>query len=162
MLSSSSSSDCSLKLTRSKTRSTKAKSTKAPPRILHFTLNHDEWKLFYDNKSAMVADNWSTQLSQYIARVGITCSIAFKKRHEKKKESRKKNCNLFSCYGQCRIGSCPVNVSIVVEEEPKNKTSPSIFTVYVFGDANHNRKEASSGRPLSGLERSVMGMFFVF
>jgi hypothetical protein len=143
-------------------RTTRTKQIEHPRRTQHFTLNYDEWRRFYDLKTAKVADNWSNQLATYITRIGITCTVAFKKHHEKKKESRKKNCNLFSCHGRCMIKLCPIHLRIIVEEEPKNKTSPSVFTVYVFGDANHNREIATAQRPLRGLERSAMGMCFIF
>lgn len=51
--------------------------------------------------------------------------------------------------------------SVVVEEEPRNKTSPAVFTVYVFGNINHDGKNATGSRPLRGVERRVMGMYFV-
>ena len=156
------SSDRSLKSDCSEMRTTRTKQIERPRRIQHFTLNYDEWRQFYDAKTAKVADNWSNQLATYISRIGITCSIAFKKHHDKKKESRKKNCNLFCCRGRCMIKLCPVELCIIVEEKPRNKTSPSVFTVYVFGDADHNRKIATARRPLRGLERSAMGMYFVF
>jgi hypothetical protein len=143
-------------------RTTRTKQIQHPRNIQHFTLNYDEWRRFYDTKTAKVADNWSNQLTTYITRTEITCSVAFKKRHEKKKKSRKKNCNLFSCHGRCMIELCPVKLCIIVEKKPKDKTTPSVFTVYVFGDANHNRKIATASRPLRGPERSAMGMRFVF
>lgn len=142
-------------------RTTRTKRIDRPKRILHFTLNYDEWRRFYDPKTAKVDENWPNQLASHVTRIGITCSLVFKRHHEKKKDSRKKNCNLFTCLGRCTIGLCPVELRIVVEEEPKNKTSPSVFTVYQFGDVNHDREIATAGRPLRGLERSIMGMCLV-
>lgn len=156
------SSDCSLKSECSDLRVIRTKSIKRPRRIQHLTLNHEEWRQFYDSKRPKVADNWSNQLATYVARIGITCSVAFKRHHQKKQGSRKKNCNLFSCFGRCTIASCPVTLRVIVEEAPKNKTSPAIFTVYVFDDANHDREKATASRPLRGRERSIMGMCFVF
>ena len=108
-----------------------------------------------------MTSSWSDQLAKYLTRAGITCTVVFKKHHSRKKESRKKNCNIFTCKGRCALQTCPVHFTIVVEKEPKNKESPSIFTVYIFGDVNHQSDIDSASRHLREPQRSVMGMFLL-
>ena len=136
------------------------KQVETPREIRHFAVTYDEWQKFYDHETAHVVDNWTNQLATYITRAGITCNLAFKKHHDKKKGSRKKNSNVFGCSGRCTLRECRVRLSVIVEREPKNKGSPSIFTVYMFGEVNHNREIDTASRRLNGPERVVMGMFF--
>lgn len=154
--------DCSLKSECSDKRSSRTKTIERPHRIQHFTLNHEEWMRFYDSQNAKVFDNWANLLATYIRRIEITCSVAFKKHSVKKDGSRKKNCNVFSCSGRCTFKECTATFSIIVEEEPKSKTSPAVFTTYVFGNINHGGQKATGSRPLRGVERRVMGMYFAF
>lgn len=156
------SSDSSFKSKDSDVRPVRKKQIERPRRILHFALNCDEWRQFYDYKTGRNTTDWSNQLAKYMPRVGLTCSVAFKRHHLKQQGSRKKNCNFFSCSGRCTISLCPIMLSIVIEAEPKTKTSPAVFTVYVFGDANHDRQKATGSRPLRGLERSIIGTCFLF
>jgi hypothetical protein len=88
--------------------------------------------------------------------------VAFKKHHDRKKDTRKKNCNVFSCHGRCTIKPCRVKLSIIVEREPEKKGNPAIFTVYMFGIVNHNPEIDTASRFITGPERVAMGMFFVF
>lgn len=142
----------------------RTKTIERPRRIQHFTLNHGEWMKFYDSQNVRIADNWSSQLATYIKRIDVACSVVFKKHSLKKDGSRKRNCNLFSCSGRCTFKHCTATFSIIVEEEPKNKTSPAVFTVYVFGNINHDTEngKVKARRPLRGLERRDMGTCFLF
>lgn len=142
-------------------RTTRAKHIETPHATRHFTVSYEEWQNFYNSKTGQVADNWTHQLSSYVARAGITCVITFKNHSGKKKNSRKKNCNVFSCRGQCKIKPCQAEISVIVEREPSKKGNPSIFTVYLFGDVNHNRQMDTAGRPLQGVDRVSMGIFLI-
>lgn len=155
------SSSNSLSSDRSCLRTTRTNHIESPQDIRHFTLSFDEWQRFYDHKDAKVADNWTHQLGNYMIRAGVTCSIVFKYHGGRKKNSRKKNCNVFNCRGQCKIKSCQTEMSIIVEREPTKKEMPCIFTVYLFGDVNHSRELSTAGRPLQGTARIVMGMCFI-
>lgn len=130
---------------------------KKKPSIRHFTLSFEEWQKFYHHKTSQVDSNWSNQLSSYITRANITCCITFKKHFTKKKESRKKNCNLFSCQGQCGFRSCTIRITIIVESEPK-KGSPVVFTIYMFGEMDHSKQDQPVARPLTGSDRVTMDL----
>lgn len=142
-------------------RTNQSRKVETPRHVRHFTLSYGEWHLFFDSKAGEVTSSWSDQLAEYLPRAGITCTVVFKKHYNRKKESRKKNCNLFTCKGQCALQTCPVHLTIVVEKEPKNKESPSIFTVYIFGVVNHQSDIDSASRHLREPQRSVMGMFLL-
>lgn len=130
------------------------------PTVCHFTLNFDEWQKFYHHKTARVETDWANQLSSFITRAGITCCIVFKRHYERKKNSRKKNCNLFSCHGSCNFRSCSIKLLISVEKEPK-KDAPAIFTVYKFGELDHSRQHKPVSRPLTGGERLAIGLILL-
>ena len=71
--------------------------------------------------------------------------------------SRKQNCSLFTAKGHFKNRFCPVGVVIMVKNEPKNKSSPCIFTVVVFGDADHDIEKKKTGRHLSGAAQVTRG-----
>lgn len=137
-------------------RVTRIKNDKIPRSIQHFTLSYEEWQAFYQRKIAKVAEDWHTQLAEYITRANVTCSVSFKKHHVRAKGSRKKNTNLFRCHGQCQREECPLGVSVTVQEGPKKQGDPVVFKVYVFHEQKHN---GTAQRPLKGVRRTAMGMF---
>ena len=127
------------------------------PILRHFTLNFEEWQKFYHHKTARVQSDWANQLGSFIVRAGITCCIVFKRHYARKKNSRKKNCNVFSCHGLCNFRSCSIKLLISVEKEP-NKDAPAIFTVYMFGELDHSRQHKPASRPLTGAQRLAIGL----
>lgn len=84
-------------------------------------------------------------------------TIAFKSRTVRSKHSRKQNCNLFTAKGHCKTGNCPVEYTITVPKEPKNKESPCVFTVVVFGEKDHDLQNGVASRHLTGSDRVAMG-----
>ncbi|CAF1378810.1 unnamed protein product [Didymodactylos carnosus] len=86
----------------------------------------------------------------------MTCAIVFRYHHVRGKNSRKKNYNLFSGRGHCKGEKCPAEVTVEVEDEPKNKASPCLFKVVIIGDKNHPSKEETMARQLTGDVREAM------
>jgi hypothetical protein len=80
----------------------------------------------------------------------------------RKKDSRKKNSNLFNGKGYCNIELCPVFIEVEVADEPRNKSSPCLFKVTVWGNANHDSQKKTGSRQLTGAAREAMGMFAFF
>ena len=96
-----------------------------------------------------------------MARAGITCTVVFTKHHDRKKNSRKKSCNVFSCHGRCDRNGCPARLVTIVEREPRNKENPALFTVFIFGSVDHKPDKVPTSRRLSGSERTVMRMLLL-
>ena len=128
-----------------------------PRTVRHFTLTFEEWQKFYNHKAGNVVDDWTNQLAGYLRRAAITCTVAFAKHHVRKIDSRKKNTNLFTCKGRCTNDPCDVTFVIFVEQEPKNRDSPAVFTVYILGHPDHSGKAGLSSRPITGGARVAMG-----
>lgn len=116
-----------------------------------------EWKLFYNHRTRELATDWPKQLITQLVKLGIACTIIFKKHYLRSKDSRKKNCSLFTAKGHCKNRSCQVEVAVTVVDEPKNKENPRVFNVYVFGDVNHDNGKEQTARPLTGEARVTMG-----
>ncbi|CAF1447830.1 unnamed protein product [Didymodactylos carnosus] len=134
----------------------RSKDILAPRFVHHFAMNYEQWRAFYNHKSGDVHDNWGNQLVPHFIQLGMTCAIVFRYHHVRGKNSRKKNCNLFSGRGHCKGEKCPVEVTVEVEDEPKNKASPCLFKVVIIGDKNHPSKEETMARQLTGDVREAM------
>lgn len=123
---------------------------------------YDQWRGFYNRRIGDVNDGWGTKLIPYLTQLKITCTIVFRYHHVQLKDSRKKNCNLFTANGYCKHDMCPVTIEIEVNNEPKTKDSPCIFKVTVIGNANHDSKKQTASRHLTGAAREEMGMLSIF
>jgi hypothetical protein len=143
-------------------KSRRIKTISTPRRIQHFTMSHEKWRSFYNHRTCEVAIDWTTQLIPYLVQVGITCPVVFRKHYIRKKYSRKKNCNIFTAKGHCKLNICPIDFVIMVEDEPKNKENPCIFTVIIFHNVNHDSTKETASRHLTGSARVAMGMSFLF
>ena len=121
-------------------------------------MNYEQWRAFYDHKNGDVYDGWGDQLTPYFTQLGITCTIAFRYHHNRLKYSRKKNSNLFSARGHCKAEMCPVQIDISIEDAPKKKGQPCVFKAVITGDKNHNSRQKTASRPLTGATREAIGM----
>lgn len=137
-------------------RVTRLRKENIPKSVCHFTLSYEEWHAFYQRKTGQVVKEWGTDLNKYIGRTNVKCPIAFKEHHVRAKNSRKRNCNIFSCHGHCTEQRCPVRLSVTVQDGPKKQGDPVVFNVYVYYERKH---EGTAQRPLTGVRRAVMGKF---
>jgi hypothetical protein len=133
------------------------------PRYVHyFPMNFEQWRAFFNHKIYDVYSDWGNQLIPHFKRLGITCGIVFRYHKVRGKDSRKINSNLFNGVGHCKGGLCPVTVLVQVSDEPKKKHSPCMFKVVVTGDKNHDPKQETIARPITGAVREAMGMLVFF
>ena len=102
--------------------------------VHHFTMTREQWRMLYNRKTCEVAIDWTYRLSQCLEQINITCCPVFKRHRVRLKNSRKRNCCLSRAKAYCKHETCPVEIEIIVEEEPKTKESPCLFTVVCFGD----------------------------
>lgn len=125
-------------------------------------MTNESWRDFYDHHTNELEDKWTEKLIPYLIQCGITCTIVFRKHHVLKKHSRKRNCNIFSANGHCKCDKCPVEIVVMVENKPKDKRQPTVFTVIVFNHPNHDETKQKVRRPITGAKRIAVGMFFLF
>lgn len=138
-------------------KSERIKVLSVPREVRHFTMIYRDWKAFCNHRTGEMAKEWANELVLHLVKVGICCTIAFQKHTVRLKTSRKRNCNVFTAKGRCTIVGCPVLFKIMVEEEPKNKESPCVFTVVIFGIVNHAERTRSASRHVTGKARVAMG-----
>lgn len=122
-------------------------------------MNYDEWKTFYDYETGDVRDSWSNMIASYLPRLGINCTIVFRYHHSRLIDSRKKNCTLFSADGYCKAELCPVTADIEIATEPKMKGEPTVFKLLLTGEKNHDPKQQTVSRSITGDIREAIGMF---
>ncbi len=125
-------------------------------------MTYESWKNFYNRETREVMDDWTNQLTPYLKDCDITCTITFRRHYVPKENSRKKNCSIFSASGHCKGEQCPVDIAIMVENKPKSKRQPIVFTVVVFNDPNHDANKEKIRRPVTGAKRIALGMFLLF
>ena len=121
-------------------------------------MTYDQWRAFYNRKTCDVYKGWGDQLLPHLIQLKIFCTVIFRYHHTRSKDSRKRNCNLFSARGCCKHKICPVLIEIEVADEPKTKESPCVFKVTVIGNATHDPKQETAARPLTGTAREVTGI----
>jgi hypothetical protein len=130
--------------------------------VRYFTMAPKEWRKFYNHEKCTLHDDYVKLLTPYLVQLGITCTPMVDYRHERKKESRKQNCRVFGIQGHCKRELCPIALEVKVEEEPRNKHAPCIFTVKTIGVENHDAKQETASRPVTGAARAAMGMLTNF
>lgn len=121
-------------------------------------MSYEQWRAFYDRKTTDVCAGWTNQLIPHLVQLKINCPIIFRYHHVRKKNSRKRQCCVFTATGLCKLTKCPVNIDVEVEEEPKSKGAPCMFKVIVSGDPCHDPKKEIASRPMTGAAREQIGM----
>ncbi|CAF4195577.1 unnamed protein product, partial [Adineta steineri] len=137
-------------------KSMRAKNNIVPRCVYFFTMNYDQWKLFYDNKIGDVYAGWGDKIAPHLVELRITCAINFRYHHCRLINSRKENSTLFNANGYCTAELCPVRVDINIVHEPKQKGGPTVFKVVVLGEKNHGPKQKPFSRQITGEIREAM------
>ena len=125
-------------------------------------MNYDQWRTFFNRKTGDVYSDWTNQVIPHLVQLKINCPIIFRYHHVRKKDSRKKQCCVFTARGRCKLSICPVTIDVEVEDEPKSKGSPCMFKVIVSCNPSHDPKKETASRPMTGIAREQMGIAFCF
>ncbi|CAF4028148.1 unnamed protein product, partial [Adineta steineri] len=137
-------------------KSMRPKNNKIPRYVHYFTMNYDQWKLFFDHKIGDVYDGWGDKITPHLVELRIPCAINFRYHHSRLIDSRKHNSTLFNAKGYCTAELCPVKIDIGIVHEPKQKGAPTLFKVVVIGEKNHDPKQKPFSRQITGEIREAM------
>ncbi|CAF4481171.1 unnamed protein product, partial [Didymodactylos carnosus] len=122
-----------------------------PKRTLSFTMDYEQFKIFFDRKEHKLSPDWTSIINEKLIHAKLKCTFIFEYKHIRINKSQKTNSPSFTCVAHCKHKSCHVVVQVKLQNEPP-KNSTSLFAIEILGKENHEGGIAS--RPLSGTQRA--------